>query len=215
MSTVALLGSGSVGATLAAGFARAGHTVLIGSGDPGRRAADAGALTAAGVRFTRRAEAAGAADVVFNATPGEASVELLRALEPQLRGRVLVDVANSAVRGPEGFPVAPLYPDSSLAEEIQRVLPHTAVVKSLNTMDSAVMVDPRILSSPPTAFLAGDDARAKAAAAELLDGLGWPKEWILDLGGLYNARALEWNYLMLGPFIRAHGPVPFSLAISH
>ncbi|MER5732877.1 NAD(P)-binding domain-containing protein [Streptomyces sp. NPDC002138] len=215
MTEIAVLGSGAVGTSLATGLAAAGHRVLTGSSRPGRpRPADDPA-PAAGVRFTGHAEAVRGAGIVFNTTPGEVSVALLRDLEPALRGRVLVDVSNAAERSPEGFPVAPLYPHSSLAEEIQRVLPRTRVVKALNTMDHSVMTAPRILPAPATAFLSGDDAGAKAELAALLGDLGWPREWILDLGGLYTARALEWTVLMLGPFITRHGFVPFGLSIAH
>ncbi|WP_330335527.1 NAD(P)-binding domain-containing protein (plasmid) [Streptomyces sp. NBC_00536] len=215
MTRIAVLGSGAVGTSLATGLAAAGHRVLTGSTRPDRpRPADDPAL-AAGVRFTGHAEAAEHARIVFNTTPGEVSVALLRDLEPALRGRILVDVSNAAERSPEGFPAAPLYPHSSLAEEIQRVLPRTSVVKALNTMDHSVMTAPRILPAPATAFLSGDDPRAKEELSALLGDLGWPREWILDLGGLYTARALEWTVLMLGPFITRHGFVPFGLAIAH
>ncbi|WP_330455324.1 MULTISPECIES: NAD(P)-binding domain-containing protein [unclassified Streptomyces] len=212
MSTVAVLGTGIVGITLATGFARAGHTVLVGSGHPDRPQE---ALASAGVRVAAHADAAGAADVVFNATPGEVAAQFLGGLAPALRGRVLADVSNAAVRGPDGFPTGPLDPDTSVAEEIQRALPDTRVVKTLNTMDQRVMTDPSVLPTPPTAFLAGDDPTAKAAVTALLHDVGWHDDWLLDLGPLTAARALEASYVMLGPIIRRHGMAPFSLAIAH
>lgn len=107
MTRIAVLGSGAVGTSLATGLAAAGHRVLTGSTRPDRpRPADDPAL-AAGVRFTGHAEAAEHARIVFNTTPGEVSVALLRDLEPALRGRILVDVSNAAERSPEGFPAAP------------------------------------------------------------------------------------------------------------
>ncbi|MFE0510531.1 NADPH-dependent F420 reductase [Streptomyces sp. NPDC058964] len=213
MTDIAVLGSGTVGTSLALGLARAGHTVLIGTSRPER--APSGELREAGVRLTTHASAVEPADVVFNTTPGELSVDILRPLEPQLRGRILVDVSNAHVRSPEGFPAAPVYPESSLAEELQKALPRTRVVKSLNTMDSRVMINPSVLPVPATACVSGDDAGAKETLVGLLRDLGWKDEWILDLGGLYNARAQEWVVLMLGPFVTRHGLVPFSLAIVH
>ncbi len=213
-TTIAVLGSGKVGSSLAAGLASAGREVLIGSGDPQRRRASDDALRTAGVRIAGRAEAAGAAGIVVNTMPGEVSVDLLRQLEPELRGKILVDVSNAAERGPQGFPTVLLYPGSSLAEAIQQVLPQTSVVKALNTMDHTVMVGPRSLSSPVTAFVAGDDAEAKAVVAALLADLGWPADWVLDIGGTEAARVIESAVLMLGPFVTAHGYVPFGLAIA-
>lgn len=212
MSAVAVLGTGTVGTTLAVAFTRAGHTVLVGSGDPSRPQKE---LADAGVRVTTHAEAVEAADFVFNATPGEIAAELLGGLEPALRGRILVDVSNAAVRGPDGFPTGPLDPTTSVAEQIQQALPDTRVIKTLNTMDQRVMVDPTILPVPPTAFLAGNSQQAKAAVGTLLHDLGWKDEWLLDLGGLTAARALESSYVMLGPIIMRYGFAPFSLAIAH
>ncbi|MGW7409707.1 NADPH-dependent F420 reductase [Streptomyces sp. NPDC054833] len=212
MTAIAVLGSGTVGSGLALGLARAGHTVLIGSSRP-ERAPDE-ELTQAGVRLRTHASAAESSEVVFNATPGELSLDLLRPLEPQLRDRVLVDVSNAYVRGPDGLPAAPVYADSSLAEELQKALPRTRVVKALNSMDSRVMTNPSILSMPPTACLSGDDPGAKETVVGLLRDLGWKDDWILDLGGLYSARTQEWLILFLGPFVMRYGMIPFSLGIA-
>ena len=90
-----------------------------------------------------------------------------------------------------------LYPNGSLAEEIQKALPGTRVVKSMNTMNTSVMEDPAALSGPSSIFVSGDDASAKQTVKELLRDLGWPQEWIVDLGGLATARGPEHMFLML------------------
>ncbi|NKX52661.1 NADP oxidoreductase, partial [Arthrobacter deserti] len=79
----------------------------------------------------------------------------------------------------------------SLAEQIQRAFPAARVVKTLNTMNHLLMVDPGRLSGPHNVFVAGNDARAKAAVGGLLQQLGWPEEDILDLGGIGSARGME------------------------
>ena len=210
-ATIAVIGTGSVGTTLATVLARAGHAVTAGSRDPRRRAAD----WSAPVPLTGMADAATHADVVVNATPGHESVDLLRPLAPQLAGAVLVDVANAVEQGPDGFATALRYPGSSLAEELQLALPDTRVVKTLNTIGPAsAMAAPGALATPPSAFLSGDDAAARRLVAALLADLGWRPEWVIDLGGLAAARVTEAFVLLVRPLVQALGPVPFGLAVA-
>ena len=64
------------------------------------------------------------------------------------------------------------------------------MVKSLNTVNAAVMVDPgSVGDGDTTVFVAGDVASARAAVKELLVALGWRD--VIELDGLHNARALE------------------------
>ncbi|WP_280365088.1 NADPH-dependent F420 reductase [Nocardia wallacei] len=105
-----------------------------------------------------------------------------------MRAKILIDIANATVDGPDGLPAGLLYPGSSLAEQLQAALPDTHVVKTLNTMLYTVMTAPSILTRAPTVFLSGDDAQAKQVVAGLLTDLGWHQEWITDLGGIETAR---------------------------
>jgi 8-hydroxy-5-deazaflavin:NADPH oxidoreductase len=208
---IAVLGTGSVGTTLATALVRAGHAVTAGSRDPATRAA----TWTAPVPLAGLAEAVVRADVVVNATPGRGSVDLLRPLAPLLAGSVLVDVANAVDHGSEGFALSLRYPGGSLAEELQRALPDSRVVKTLNTLGPAeAMAAPSGLGTPPAAFLSGDDDAAKRVVAALLGDLGWPAEWIIDLGGLATARVTEAFVLLVRPLVQALGPIPFGLAVA-
>ncbi|MFK0011376.1 NADPH-dependent F420 reductase [Streptomyces sp. NPDC091027] len=197
MSTIAVLGKGRVGGSLAAALTRAGHEVSVADSTPGAAAA-----------------AAGAARIVVNATPGADSLERLAALREELRGKILVDVSNATVDGPDGLPADLLYPGSSLAERLQGSLPATYVVKTLNTMLYPVMTAPAILAQAPDAFLSGDDAQAKQTVRDLLVDLGWSKEWITDLGGIRTARATEAAILFVPHVIRSHGFTPFAISVA-
>ncbi|GAA0354518.1 NAD(P)-binding domain-containing protein [Actinoallomurus spadix] len=126
MTTIAILGNGRVGGGLAGGLTRAGHQVKVADRSPGSAA-----------------DAARTAQIVINATPGAGSLERLTALREELQGKILVDVSNATVDGPDGLPADLLYPGSSLAERLQRALPGTRVVKTLNTMLYPVMTAAR------------------------------------------------------------------------
>ncbi|MEU9077952.1 NAD(P)-binding domain-containing protein [Kitasatospora sp. NPDC048538] len=197
MTTIAVLGNGRVGGNLAAALTRAGHEVSAVDRAPGAAAA-----------------AARTAEVVINATPGAGSLERLAALREELRGKILVDVSNATVDGPDGLPADLIYPGSSLAEQLQEALPQTRVVKTLNTMLFPVMTAPATLTEPPTAFLSGEDPQAKQTVRDLLADLGWHEEWITDLGGIHTARATEAAILFVPHVIRASGFTPFAISIA-
>ena len=211
MTTIAILGSGRVASSLATGLAKAGHQLVIGTRKPGDvqatwRGPDA--------RFVTHEEAIAAAEIVFNATPGDTSVERLGAMADALAGKLLVDVANATGRDSEGRPSGLLYPADSLAERLQAALPATRVVKALNTMLAPVMSDPGLLAVAPTAFLSGNDADAKVTVRSLLVGMGWEGGWMLDLGGIGTARGPEAVMLMVPDIMRASGFKPFAVSIA-
>lgn len=206
MTVIAVLGTGRVGGTLAAGLARAGHEVIAVGREPGAVAPAADA--------TQAAQAVQTAQVVINATPGAGSLERLTALREQLRHKILIDVSNATTDGPDGLPAGLLYPGSSLAEQLHQALPDTHVVKTLNTMLYPVMTAPAMLAQPPTAFLSGQDPQAKRTVRALLADLGWHQDWITDLGGIETARAAEAAVLFVPHVIRSSGFAPFAISIA-
>ncbi|MBA9049868.1 MULTISPECIES: NADPH-dependent F420 reductase [Streptomyces] len=197
MTTITVLGNGRVGGNLATALTRAGHEVRVADRTPGAAA-----------------EAARTAQIVINATPGAGSLDRLAALRDELRGKILIDVSNATVDGPDGLPAALIYPGSSLAEQLQEALPETRVVKTLNTMLFPVMTAPATLTQTPEAFLSGEDPRAKQTVRELLSTLGWRSEWITDLGGIHTARATEAAILFVPHIIRSNGLAPFAITIA-
>lgn len=197
MTTITVLGNGRVGGNLAAALTRAGHEVRVADRTPGAAA-----------------DAARTARIVINATPGAGSLDRLAALREELRGKILVDVSNATVDGPDGLPADLLYPGSSLAERLQEALPETRVVKTLNTMLFPVMTAPGTLTQAPDAFLSGEDPQAKQTVRELLVSLGWREEWITDLGGIHTARATEAAILFVPHVIRSNGFAPFAISIA-
>ncbi|WP_437653506.1 NADPH-dependent F420 reductase [Sorangium sp. So ce1182] len=211
MENIGILGSGRVATVLANKLAGAGHAIVIGTRHPAQAAAK---LSGARVELRDQAETARRAAIVINATPGDTSVERLGALREELKGKLLIDISNATLRDQNGLPGSPLYPGGSVAERLQDALPETAVVKTLNTMLFTVMADPRSLRVPPTAFLSGNDENAKAVVARLLGDLGWPADWIEDLGDVTSARGTE-AFVTLVPFVlRKRGLAPFALTIA-
>jgi len=195
---IAVFGTGMVGETIASKLVQLGHEVMMGSRTATNEKAGAWVKKAGkGAWQGTFAEAAGHGEIAFNCTAGLASVEALQAAGAgNLKGKVLLDIANP-LDFSKGMPPRVLVnPDDSLGEQIQRALPETKVVKTLNTVNCYMMVDPgRVASADHTMFMAGNDAGAKGRVAEILRGwFGW--KHVLDLGDISASRGLE-AYLAL------------------
>ena len=213
---IAILGTGVVGRGLAARFAELGHTVTIGTRDPGRVTAGEGeyALWLAGqptIDTRTFSEAAAAGEVVVNATNGHVSLDVLGlAGAENLEGKVLIDLANPIEFGPDGLTLFVKDTDS-LAEQIQRAFPAAQVVKTLNTLNVSMMVNPGQVAEESTVFVSGDDDAAKATATSLLHDLGHHD--VIDLGDLTTARGTEMWLALWFRLMQSLGTPTFNLKI--
>ena len=199
---IAVLGTGMVGQALAGRLDALGHAVVVGTRDPqatlGRTEPDgmgnppfsAWHAQHPGVSLATFAEAAAGAELVVNASSGEAAMEVLRlAGAENLAGKVLVDIANP-LDFSAGFPPTLFVKDSdSLGEQVQRAFPEARVVKTLNTLNASLTVEPKTLGEVSTVFVSGDDPEAKATVTGLLQSFG--HEDVIDLGGIETARGTE------------------------
>ena len=108
-----------------------------------------------------------------------------------LRGKVLVDVANP-LDFSKGFPPSlSVCNTDSLGEQIQRTFPEVRVVKSLNTMNCGIMDDPGSLRGDHVVFVSGNDEGAKTQVKQLLGSFGWGDRQIIDLGDITTSRGTE------------------------
>jgi hypothetical protein len=138
------------------------------------------------------AEAAAHGEIVFNATAGAASLDALRAAGAEnLEGKILIDVANPLDFSSGMPPTLSVSNTDSLGEQIQRAFPGARVVKTLNTMNSNLMVDPsQVAGGDHHVFVSGNDQGAKAEVTRILqEWFGWKN--VLDLGDITSARGPE------------------------
>jgi predicted dinucleotide-binding enzyme len=133
------------------------------------------------------AQGAAHADVVLLAIPFTALADVLPGLQDALHGKVVVDCTN-----PLNADWSPLLlgQENSAGEETARLLPGARVVKAFNTIFADVMSPERQDRGGlrTTAFVAGDDADAKAAVLSLASVAGFAP---MDVGPLSMARHLE------------------------
>ncbi|MBT1004251.1 NAD(P)-binding domain-containing protein [Paenarthrobacter sp. DKR-5] len=200
---IAVLGTGTVGRTVAGALAERGHDVVVGTRDPESTVARTEAdgmgnppfaqwqAGHAAVALASYADAAAQSELVINATSGAGSLAALEAAgAANLDGKILVDIANP-LDFSQGMPPSlnPVNSDS-LGEQIQRAFPAVKVVKTLNTMNAHLMVDPgSVADGDHSVFVSGNDADAKRAVTELLGSLGHTD--VIDLGDITTARGSE------------------------
>lgn len=202
---IAVLGTGMVGQAIANKLVALGHEVKMGARSATNEKAAAWQSQIASERASVGifAEAAAFGELAFNCTSGAASLDALTAAgAANLRGKVLVDIANPLDFGKGMPPTLSILNEDSLGERIQRAFPEVRVVKTLNTVNAELMVNPgRLGGGAHTMFLAGNDAGAKAQVRGLLvEGFGWRD--ILDLGDITMSRGTE-MYLPL--WVRMYG----------
>lgn len=188
---IGILGTGVVGQTIGAGLVKLGHDVTLGARSAtnekaAKWVADIGARAAHGTF----ADAAAAGEIVFNCTSGTVSLKALDAAGvSNLSGKPLVDVSNPLDFSHGMPPTLTVSNTDSIAEQIQAAFPEAKVVKTLNTMTAAVMVNPALVPGEHDVFVSGNDANAKGRVTELLRSLGWRN--IIDLGDITTARGAE------------------------
>ena len=185
--TIAVIGTGNVGGALGPEFAAQGHTIIYGSREP-RRAdvVDLVRRTGNGATAAQPGDAVEDADIVVLAVPGTAAADIARSLG-DLSGKIILDPTNVVSRGSD-FPAYPIEGNDSNAARIQDAQPGAIVVKAFNTLNYRQMVDPETAGGPISIPLAGDNSRAKATIAALVEGMGLHP---VDVGPLAYARVLE------------------------
>ncbi|MEM7163795.1 MAG: NAD(P)-binding domain-containing protein [Bacteroidota bacterium] len=132
------------------------------------------------------------AKLIFNCTGGMVSIEVLERIgEELLNGKLLIDLANP-LDFSQGMPpsLSPVNTDS-LGEQIQKRFPMLKVVKSLNTMNCQLMVNPSMVQGDHNVFICGNYEDAKRVCSEILQSFGWRSDLIIDLGDISNARGTE------------------------
>ena len=201
---IAVIGTGVVGQSIAQKLNSLGHQVMIGTRkveDLMARSENDGMgrppfkdwhVTQAGIAIGTNAEAAAFGELIVNATNGQGSLNAMESAGAEnLKGKVVLDISNP-LDFSKGFPPSLSVSNTdSLAEQIQRKFPNARVVKTLNTMNAYIMVEPSLISGRHSVFMSGNDESAKEKVSQLLQSFGWQPDDIIDLGDISTARGTE------------------------
>ena len=199
---IAILGTGVVGRTVAARLSDLGFKVYIGTRNvdillarknkDNRSEFNDWYQNHREIHLGTFNEVSESSKIIFNCTSGMISTSVLNSIKKEnLKDKILVDIANP-LDFSNGMPPS-LNPvnTTSLGEVIQEQYPTIKVVKTLNTMTAALMVEPKLIEGNHNVFVCGNDDDAKQQIGEILHKFGWKERQIIDLGDITNARATE------------------------
>lgn len=201
---VAVLGTGMVGQAIGGKLVSLGHRVRLGSRTANHEKAVAW-VASAGPNASQGtfADAAAFGEILFVCTSGSGTIEALQAAgTANVNGKIVIDISNP-LDFSKGMPPSLFVGNTdSLGEQVQRAFPEAKVVKTLNTVNAQIMVDPgRVGGGDHHMFVAGNDGAAKGRVTEILKGwFGW--HHVVDLGDISQSRGTE-AYLAL--WIRLYG----------
>ncbi|MGD0070427.1 MAG: NADPH-dependent F420 reductase [Candidatus Bathyarchaeia archaeon] len=170
---IAIIGKGNVGSALCSGLSSR-HEVKFGHRDPAEPVADAAKW----------------GEVIILAVPHNSANDAIEAIRPFANGKTVIDVINAIGPNMElGISCT-----TSSAEETQKKLPQAHVVKAFNTVFAQNQSTGKVSNEQLTAFIAGDDLKAKQTAAQLTRDIGFDP---VDCGPLKAARYLEAMGIMI------------------
>ncbi|SEK20761.1 NADPH-dependent F420 reductase [Streptacidiphilus jiangxiensis] len=180
IGTTAVIGTGNIGGTLGRAFARAGHSVVFGSRDPG--ASEAAGDT--GAKVATPQEAVATADTVLLAIPAGDVEAFLRTHADALAGKLLIDATNR-------FPQPVLHS----AELVGALVPTARYARAFNSQAWETFADPLWDGEPGHLFYTVSDAADAPTVEALITAVGL----VPAFAGLGRPDLLDAALLLLAP----------------
>ena len=177
-----ILGSGDVGRRLGDGLIEIGYEVKIGTRDPTKEQIVQWLSNYSGEKQLKAsagsfAEAASFGDTIVVATLWDGTINAIKMSDPinNLAGKIVIDVTNPLDFSKGMPPKLAVGHTDSAGETIQRLLPDSKVIKTLNIVGNPHMVHPDFPDGgPPTMFICGNDDKAKKIVIDnILTPFGW------------------------------------------
>ena len=131
------------------------------------------------------------ADIFILAVPYAAEAEIVAEIKDLAEGKIVISITNPINNDLSGLVTQP---GTSAAEELQKLLPQSKVVKAFNTTFAADFIHPVIDGKQVDSFIAGDDEEAVKTVSELVKTAGFNP---IVAGGLQVSRTLEDMQLLL------------------
>lgn len=187
---IGILGSGIVGRTLANGFIKHGHNVMVGTRDISKLSEWKNSAGENGLTGSFE-ETASFGEIIVLAVKGTiAKGVLTSAGAVNISGKTIIDTTNPLADAPPQNGVLKFFTDlnNSLMEQLQSAFPQANFVKSFNSIGNSFMVNPDFAGTKPTMFICGNNDNAKKEVSEILYVFGFEVE---DMGRAEAARAIE------------------------
>ena len=136
-------------------------------------------------------EASWEADIIILAVPYPAEKELVPKIKQVANGKTVISISNPLNETYNGLVTAS---DTSAAEELQKLLPNSNVVKAFNTTFAADFATPVIDGKQADAFIAGNDLESLESVQGIVRAAGFNP---IIAGDLTVSRTLENMQLLL------------------
>ena len=195
--TVAVFGaSGNMGSAITKSIAKGPYRLLLISND----AEKLQKLQADILKESPKAEAEAIqtlinarwkADIFILAVPYYSEVEIVSEIMDLAEGKIVISIANPINKDLTGLVTEP---GTSAAEELQKLLPKSKVVKAFNTTFAADFTHPVIDGKQVDSFIAGNDEKSVKTVFEMIKTAGFNP---IVAGGLQVSRTLEHMQLLL------------------
>jgi len=195
--TIAVIGaSGNMGSAITKSLSNGGYRILLCADQQeqvatlandiknNNTAADIDAIDCSG-------QAAWEADIIILAVPYAAEKEVAARIKEVATQKIVISIANPLNETFNGLSTAP---DTSAAEELQKLLPNSKVIKAFNTTFAADFASPVIDGKQVDALIAGNDEEALQTVSELVATAGFNP---IIAGDLSVSRTLENMQLLL------------------
>lgn len=184
MTTIAFIGSGQIGSTIARLAASAGYDVVLSNSRGPETLSELAKDLGPRARAATSAEAAAAGDLVVVSIPFKAYLQV--PVEP-LAGKTVIDTNNYYPQRDGQYPELDAE-STNAAELLQKHLPTSHVVKCFNNIfvgHLGSLARPSGAADRSALAIAGDDTAAKAEVTGFLDRIGYDA---VDAGALAEER---------------------------
>jgi len=189
MKKISILGSGTVGQTLAGGFIKNGYEVFMGTHNP-NKTIEWQNDSLKRIKLESYEDAAKKGEIVVLAVKGTVAEDVVKTVASHIENKVVLDATNPISDTPPSKGLLSYFTDlnGSLMEKLQKLAPQARFVKCFSSSGAPTMINPDFGGVRPSMFICGDDDAAKKEAGDILKTFGWDIE---DMGGVEAARAIE------------------------
>jgi len=190
LKTIAIIGStGSMGAAIAESLAKGRYRLLLMSDEANKLQTLKDKLEKAGgpaeiVTITCSKEASWEADIIVVATPYEDERKVAEKIRDVAVGKIVISMTNPMSKCYQEH----IHSNTSAAEELQKMLPYSKVVKTLNTKLASEFISIVVEGKKPDTFIAGNNGEAVDTVSELIRSVGFIP---MVVGDLSTSRSLE------------------------
>ncbi len=176
LKTIAIVGAaGNMGSAIARSLAKGNYRLILMANDQTKLESLKAELEQPGLKseiitIGCAKEASWEADIIILATPYGAEKEVAEKIREVANGKIVISISNPLNGNYDGLVTAS---DTSAAEELQKLLPNSSVVKAFNTTFAADFSSPVIGGKTVDAMIAGNNNEALETVAELVKTIGF------------------------------------------